>query len=469
MSRRPAYLKSKSGSYWLVSALLAVLVWLIYGYGNDFPLQSLVEHSILKERHFQGQTEELFVPEAGLKTYYMYEDSSPLVAMSFLFDKSGTAYDPEAEQGTAVLTAMTLKDGAGKFEAEELREEMAVRGIQIGFGADKDVFSGYMITPKEFLPQATEYLRLILTQPRFERIYFDNAKERVLKTLATEKEDPDKELSLAFNRRIYGNHPYGRNPLGTATTIENIKRSDLQAFVRKKLGRDNLYIGIAGDLTKEEAVVMVKDIFKDLREESESVILPEPHIDWQQPVLHISRNGGQNIAAFAAQGTCRKCADFYPLYIANYLFGGAGLNSRLNQRIREKEGLTYGGYSGLVINDLSDLLTAGFSATAKKFGRAETLFEKEWKKVGQRGFSSEELASAQNYLTASYNLRFASVAGIAEMLAYMQKYDLGLDFLRKRNSYVKAVTLEQLNAAAKKYFNESLLQAEIGNFGGEKN
>ena len=64
-------------------------------------------------------------------------------------------------------------------------------------------------------------------------------------------------------------------------------------------------------------------------------------------------------------------------------------------------------------------------------------------------------------------MRFASLAGIAEMLAYMQKYGLGADFLQKRNDYVEAVTLEQLNQAAKKYFDSNLLQAEIGVFGGE--
>ena len=50
------------------------------------------------------------------------------------------------------------------------------------------------------------------------------------------------------------------------------------------------------------------------------------------------------------------------------------------------------------------------------------------------------------------------------MLAYMQRYDLGLDFLQKRNQYVENVTLKQLNQVAMEYFTEELLQAEIGSF-----
>ena len=88
-------------------------------------------------------------------------------------------------------------------------------------------------------------------------------------------------------------------------------------------------------------------------------------------------------------------------------------------------------------------------------------------KTGETGFTEEELRAAKDYLTASYNLRFASIAGISDMLAYMQKYDLGLDFLQKRNGYVEGVTAEQLNRAAKQYFNNNLLQAGIGFFGKE--
>ena len=167
---------------------------------------------------------------------------------------------------------------------------------------------------------------------------------------------------------------------------------------------------------------------------------------------------------FAGMGTCRKCEDFYPWYIANYIFGGSGLSSKINMSLREKEGLTYGAYSGLVINDKSNLLAAGFSTTPDNYEKALDMFYEEWQQIAKDGFSEEELVAAKNYLTSSYNLRFASIDGIADMLVMMQKYDLGLDFLQKRNGYVDAVTLQQINDAAAKYFTKEILRAEIGNF-----
>ena len=118
----------------------------------------------------------------------------------------------------------------------------------------------------------------------------------------------------------------------------------------------------------------------------------------------------------------------------------------------------------MTIGDKSNLILAGFSSSKDKYDEAKKIFLQEWQKVREKGFDEAELQAAKDYLTASYNLRFASTIQIADMLAYMQKYDLGSDFLQKRNTYVESVTKEELNQAAGKYFNNNLLQAEIGNF-----
>lgn len=464
MSRRPIYMKNSAGAYWLMAALLAVLAGLVYAYGNTPSLQYLVDNSELRGRTFQGTAEEITAPKSGIKAFFMQEKSSSLVSVGFIFAGRGTAYDTAGKEGIANLAAMTVTAGAGRKNAEVLRDELAVRGIKTGFAADKDNFSGQMSFPKENAAEAAEYLKDILLSPRFEKKYVENAKAQILKTLATEKENPSQELALAFNEKIYGIHPYGRNPLGRSETVAVLKSDDLKQFAKQKFGQNSLYVGIAGNLSREEAANFVDMVFAGLPEQVDLTGLERPEVDLQQPVLKIDRQSGQNTAVFAAKGTCRKCADFYPLYMANYLFGGSGLNSRLNRRIREEAGLTYGGYSALALSDKSDLVTAGFSATKENFAPAVEMFKDEWRKTATDGFTAEELQTAKDYLTSSYNLRFTSVAGIAEMLAYMQKYDLGLDFLQKRNGYVEAVTLPQINAAAKKYFTDDMLQAEIGIF-----
>ena len=122
----------------------------------------------------------------------------------------------------------------------------------------------------------------------------------------------------------------------------------------------------------------------------------------------------------------------------------------------------------MILTDKANLLTVGFSTTNENFNKAVDMFKNEWKNYAQNGFSKEDVDFAKDYLIASYNLRFASILGIADILVMQQKMDLGLDFLSKRNEYVKNVSVEDVNKAAKKYFTDKLLQAQIGIFESSK-
>lgn len=465
MSRRPIYMKNKNKSYWLIFLMLVVIGWIFFGYDSSSVLNSLVDNSKLKGRTFQGVVEEITSDKGRIKAYFIEEKDSPLVSISFIFSEAGVAYDPKGKEGLAKLVSSSMLAGSQKMSSEELSDYTGIKGINISFSASMDSFTGQMTASKENFSDAISVLHQVLISPRYERKYVENNKDVMIKSLKVEKESPAKELNLAFNELIYGDYPYGRNPLGDIKAIESITRDDLKAFVKNNLSKSNLFVGIAGNISKDEAIDALKKIFGDLAIKNKTSKLEFADIDWAKSKISINReNAGQNIASFAVKGTCRKCDDFYPLYIANYLFGGSGLNSKLNQKIREQEGLTYGGYSGLVLLDNANLITAGFSATPDKYAKAEKLFKQEWINVCKNGFNETDLKSAKKYLTSSYNLRFASTIGIAEMLAYMQKYDLGLDFLQKRNQYVEEVTLEQLNRVSADYFTENMLQAEIGSF-----
>lgn len=464
MSRRPIYMKNKNSSYLIIIMLLLGLIFVIYGYNKNFSIQSLVENSELNNRKFTGKVEEIEGLKSKIKAYFMQQNEVPIVAISFVFADAGSAYDDEGKKGIASLTASTITDGTIFKSADAIRDETGIRGISISFESSKDSIGGSLVAPKEYLEDAIALLRDILTKPKFERKYLEIAKAQVIKSLEVEKENPAKELSLANDKLIFGTHEYAQNSLGNKQDVLNISQADLKKFVRENLAKDNLYVGIAGDLTKDDAKYIIDEMFSGLSDKKQGKKIDNVVLNFDQPVMKIDRKDGQNIVSFTVEGTCRKCEDFYPLYVANHIFGGAGLNSKLNQKIREKEGLTYGAYSSMILTDKVNLLTVGFSSTKDNFEKAVSMFKEEWKNYAQNGFSKEDVDFAKDYLIASYNLRFASIARIADMLVMQQKMGLGLDFLNKRNDYVKNVSVEAVNQALKKYFTDNMLQAQIGNF-----
>ena len=86
----------------------------------------------------------------------------------------------------------------------------------------------------------------------------------------------------------------------------------------------------------------------------------------------------------------------------------------------------------------------------------------------QDGVSSEELRQVKTSLINEFNLRFADINDISDMLVTMQKYNLGQNFLDKRNDYINEVELQEVNAAIKKYFSTMPDFVTIGDYEGEK-
>ena len=206
-------------------------------------------------------------------------------------------------------------------------------------------------------------------------------------------------------------------------------------------------------------------LFGGLPESGRIVFVREAEIDFDGRVRNISLPSAQVVSSFAAKGIGRTHPDFYPLFIANHILGGSGLSSRLSMAAREKEGLTYGIDTYLSLLDKAPMLRGGFSATPDNFARVVEIVRRQWAEMGRKGVSEEELAEAKDYLIASYNLRFASIDTISAILVYMQKDNLGLDFLQKRNDYVRQVKLKDVNRVAREYFNpEKMIFVNVGSF-----
>ena len=422
--------------------------------------QKIVQNSILKEKTFN------LVPQVvetnGLTAWLLEDHTVPIVSLQFMFLGAGRAYDPKGQEGRAVLSAEMLTLGAGKNNRFAFQEMLERHGIGMSFSAGRDDFSGALTTPAANKETAFALLKDALISPKLASADLKITKAQLLVALKRQKENPEGELALAFLKALYGDHPYGRNPLGRVDDIQNLNADALKRFLKNNLAQDNLIVAVAGDMTADETKALLENVFGALPKISHSKPLPKPELDLAQPPVHLTRESAQTSVRMAALGVERTAPDFYPLYIANHILGGSGLTSHLSVKARENEGLTYGIGTYLSTDDKTPLIMGYFSATPENAEKATQIFEDEWQKFAKDGPSQKEFDAARDYLLASYNLRFSSVDGLAEMLLGMQKYNLGADFLQKRNTYIKNVRLEDVRRAAKTYFKALPFQISIG-------
>lgn len=468
------YYQHRSDNHKLLSLMTAAALLcggLYYGYRHfvHFNPQDIVVNSVLKEKTFATKVKEVVSPKQKIKAYLFEDKTNPIISVNFMFKNSGLANDNDTEVGLANMVAALLTTGSGELDRIQFQEELEKRAISISFSASRDEMNGALLTTKAQAGKAYRLLKNVLAYPRFDEADIEQVKAERLVMLKQQSEHPDRVLGLEANEILFGNHPYSRNPLGKASDIIAISRSQVAEYVKNHFTRNNLIVGIAGDISTEEAGKMLDDVFGSLPDSGRTAFVRKARIDYQGGDRNIDKNLPQSIARFVAPGVTRSDKDFYPLYVANHVLGGSGLTSRLSLAAREKEALTYGVYTYMSTADKAPMLAGSFSATPENFSRVKKIVKNEWQKMGDRGVSQEELVAAKEYLLASYNLRFASITDIAEILTAMQKEDLGIDFLQKRNDYIRNIKLTEVNTAAKKFFdNKNLRFITIGNKGAGK-
>jgi zinc protease len=169
----------------------------------------------------------------------------------------------------------------------------------------------------------------------------------------------------------------------------------------------------------------------------------------------------QSVIRFGCEGVSWRDPDFIPAYVLNHILGGGVFTSRLFQEVRERRGLAYSVGTSLVSYRRAAMIW-GFTATKnERVAECLGVIEAEIDRLVTDGASDDELVKAKAYLTGSYALGFDSSTKIAHQLAQIAFEDLGIDYIRRRNELVAAVTQRDLKRVAQRLFGDRRLLVVI--------
>jgi zinc protease len=400
------------------------------------------------------------VTESGITAWLINEPAVPLVAVAFQW-RGGGAADPEGREGLSRMVAGLLDEGAGELDSLAFRTILEDQAIRLGFSHERDAFSGRLLTLTENRSQAFDMLRLALAEPRFDAEPVERIRNQLTADIQRRRSDPNTMAALAWFTHAFEGHPYGRTTQGTLDSIQAIEEDELRAYVAERLGRDNLVIGVAGDITADELAPLLDQAFAHLPAEAQL-----PPLETTTPrtgeILVNRMNVPQSVVTFGLPGIARDDPDYYAAFVANYILGGGGFASRLTEQVRERRGLAYSVYSYLMDADLAPLWMGGVATRNDQVAQSMEVIRAELGRMAEGDLDASDLANAQTYLTGSFPLRFTSNENVARMLVGMQAQDLGIDFLDRRNSYIEAVTLDDLKRVSARLFENDLLVSIVG-------
>jgi zinc protease len=396
----------------------------------------------------------------GIKAWLVSDSTIPIIAMNFSF-RGGTANDPADKVGRAYFLSGMLDEGAGDLPSEAFQERMSELAVRMSFDAEREYFEGSFQTLSENRDAAFELLRKAVAEPRFDMVPMNKVRGQILVGIKSDSENPSRIASEALLKTMLASHPYANDRKGTVDTVNAMTPDDLRDAWKSTFAHDRLLVGIVGDISEDEAGKMLDKVFGGLPESAGPVSVPDVQWPEKGSITIVERDIPQSVMTFAMPGILRSDPDFIAAYVMNFVLGDGGFGSRLMEEIREKRGLTYGIYTGLVTWDNGGLVIGSVSTQNSRAGETLDVLRAELTKMASDGPTQAELDEAKTYITGSYPLRYDSSGKIAQQLLAIQQENLGIDYVNKRNDLVNAVTLEDAKRVTKRLIQPDALTISI--------
>ena len=383
----------------------------------------------------------------GVTAWLVTDRTAPVVHMAFAF-RPGALRDPVGKEGLTNLMTILLDEGAGDLDSLAFQRRMEELAFTWQVNAGRDTIHAGVRTLTRHQDEVFKLVGLALTKPRFDAEPIERARAQLRAFLRRELTDPNTIAYRTWMQGMYPEHPYGRTVDGTPDTVAKLTREDLVTQHRASFGRDNLIVGVVGNITAEELAPLLDVAFGGLPEKAAPIEIGEvtPHATGEVTVKRMSIP--QSVVMFGHGALKRDDKDFYAAMVMNHILGGGTFSSRLYTEVREKRGLAYSVYSYLNPFEKGPLYMGQVSTQNGRVKESIDIIRAEWKRMAQGEVTAEEVESAKTYITGSYALRFASASAISRMLVNTQVDGNGPDYFDKRNGYMQAVTLADVKRIA---------------------
>ena len=390
---------------------------------------------------------ETWQTENGAKVLFVPATEIPMMDIRIVFD-AGSARDAGIS-GLAVLTNGLLAEGAAGKTSKQIAEEFESVGAQIENEAARDMalLGVRTLTESRYLTSAIDSLKQVLTQPDFPPDAFQRELNRMKVAVKARQQSPSALAREAFDKAVFGDHPYASPVSGTMESLEKLTLEDVHEFYKQYYVTKNATIVIVGNVDRGQAEEIVKTVVSLLPAGEKAPALPEVKALTKASKIVIDYPSAQTHIFVGQTGIKRGDKDYLDLYVANHPFGGSGFSSRLVEVIREENGLAYSVYS--YFSPLRELgaFTMGMQTKTEQTEQALSLLTQELKKYLSEGPGKDELAKSMSNITGSFPLSIDSNGKLLEYIAMIGFYDLPIDYLDHFIENVKSVKLKNINDA----------------------
>ena len=371
------------------------------------------------------------------------------------------------QAAVAQMTEALLMRGTTKHTRQQLQDEMQRLNatINVGRGDALGAVSASISTTDANLPAALKLAVEVLREPAFPEADFESIRGQQIAQIERGRTDPGRLVQVEL-QRLLSNYP--RSDVRHVRTIDE-EIEDLKAVTLADVRRfhDRFYGASHGEFIVVGAFdpsALTTAANESLGSWTNAVPFARIVNTYQEvaPANQKIETPDKENAQFSAGIRLRlrdADPDYAALVMANYMLGGGGLSARIPDRIRNREGLSYGVNTNFAAPVEGDAAIFSMAAIANPTNtpKVETSFIDELNKTRRDGFTAAELASAKKSLMDTRTGGRSSDAGLLGLIEAREQWGRTLEWDAKLDAALNALTLEQANAALRKSIDPSKL------------
>ena len=332
----------------------------------------------------------------GLRLIHIANNS--LVAHFGVVLGMGSRDELPHEHGIAHFIEHMLFKGTVKRKPYHILSRMEDIGGEIDAYTDKEFIVFGSSFPKQYFERAVELISDILFRSIFPEKEIIKEKEVISEEISMYKDTPSELIFDFFDEMLFGEHPMGRNILGTEKSLKKINRSNIHNYLNRKMLPQQTVICSAGNITISKAAKLIEKYFAcfPVNQSVTERIVP-PLLKPQQKI--IKKHTCQAHCIIGQRSLDARSLHRIKMHLITNILGGPSLNSRLNLLLREKFGLVY--QVDASYSSFSDCGTFGvyFGADKNNLEICQNLVIEEIKKISRQKLGTMQMHNLKRQIT----------------------------------------------------------------------
>ncbi|HEU5180004.1 MAG TPA: pitrilysin family protein [Candidatus Polarisedimenticolia bacterium] len=380
--------------------------------------------------------------------------------------------DEKSLQGRATAASFAgamLMRGTTKHTRQQIKDETARLKAQVfAYGYAAGAYGGVEVS-RDNLPAALRLMAEILREPSFPASELELLRQERLVQLEASKSDPGQKASTRLQKHLNPwpkqDPRYEQSPEESIEAAQAVKLDEVKKFHAEFYGASSAQIAVVGDFDPDEIKALLTELFSGWKNAQPYARLVGVYQD--RPAIHESIEAPDKESAEFVAGLridMRDDAPEFPaMVLGDFMTGGGFLNSRLAERLRQKDGISYGAGSYFYASPLDRDAYFGSSAiyAPQNAERLMTGYNEEIAKILDKGFTPEEIAEAKKGWLQEQTVSRANDRQLASTLAGNEYIGRTMAWDETVEKKVQALTSAEILAAMKKFIDPAKISTVI--------